>query len=83
MLFGALRWLRNRLTRRRAWLLIAFVLVWNLVLGGILVRQMLKDDLPTAVVAQTVVFTAAGVIGVVVWLLWHSRRPPSEEAKRT
>ena len=62
-------------------MIITFVLVWNLLIGGILIHQMLKDNVPAVIVAQTVVVTSAFVIVATVFLLKNSRRPPSEGSK--
>jgi hypothetical protein len=54
---------------------IAALLIWNLVIVGVLVRQMRRDHLPTAEIGQTVGVTVILAIVVIVWLLRNSRRP--------
>ena len=66
-------WLLERLTRRRAWAAIVFVLVWNLLIGGVLFRQALADDFPLSIVIPQLIIGVVLIIVVIVWLLRNSR----------
>lgn len=57
-------------------MIIALLLVWNLTLGGLLVRQVLKDHASTAFVAQIVLAPSVFIVVAIVWLLRNSRRSP-------
>jgi uncharacterized membrane protein YeiH len=66
---NARNWIVERLTRRRAWAAIAILVTWNVVVGGVFLRQMLADDMPLAVVVPQVVMVLVLVVAISVWLL--------------
>lgn len=63
----------QRLTRRRAWALIALLVTWNGVISAVLLHQALQDQrFAGVIVAQTAV-VAVLVIVISVWLLRQTR----------
>ena len=68
-------WIRERLTRRRAWIAIAFIVTWNLVAGGLFVRLLLAEDAPLSIVVPQVVIGVVFVAAFSIWLLRNSQPP--------
>ena len=69
-------WIVARLTRRRAWAAIAFLVVWSVVGNGVLVRQMRADGGSIALLAPQLAVSLILLVLVSIWLLRNARRSP-------
>jgi hypothetical protein len=73
----ASRWVRDHLTRRGAWMVIAFIIVWNVALGGLLVWMMLRDGFSVLAFLPNLIIGLPLLVGM-IWWLFEQTRPSSD-----